>query len=167
MSKSSEKIRFENRFTENVIEVAAVTGASGIGAGKAGDNIMWNASINLIAWKNLYNNETVIKEELRLEWLVDDAELEQSREILKENTVVRLQVRRAENSMMLVKVLETTYRDDEFEIILQDSMKPVYYNDEMLGEFSLDKRVKLLKREFLGVVKNVVCILIGMKTSIL
>ncbi|MGG2015841.1 DUF2262 domain-containing protein [Bacillus sp. S10(2024)] len=146
LSKSSEKSRFEKKFTENVIEVAAVTGASGIGAGKAGSDILWTASINLIAWKDLYNNETVIKEGLRLEWLVDDEELKQSREVLKENAVVRLQVRRAENSMMLVKVLETLYRDDELEMILQDSMKPVYYNDEMFGGFLLNKRVKVFEK---------------------
>lgn len=146
VSKLSEKSRFENRFTENIIEIAAVTGASGVGAGRAGDAIMWNASIHLIAWKNLYSNETVIKEEISLEWLADDAELRQSREILKENTVVRLQVRKSENAIMLVKVLDTTYRDDELEGILQDSMKPVYYHDEMLGEFLLDKRIKLFEK---------------------
>ena len=35
LSKSSEISRFENRFSENVIEIAAVTGALGIGASKA------------------------------------------------------------------------------------------------------------------------------------
>jgi hypothetical protein len=51
LSKSSEISRFENRFSENVIEIAAVTGALGIGASKGGDNILWTASIDLIAWK--------------------------------------------------------------------------------------------------------------------
>ncbi|EEK78177.1 Conserved hypothetical membrane spanning protein [Bacillus cereus R309803] len=54
LSKSSEISRFENRFSENVIEIAAVTGAS-----KGGDNILWTASIDLIAWKDLHNNETI------------------------------------------------------------------------------------------------------------
>ncbi|MBS4192440.1 DUF2262 domain-containing protein [Bacillus sp. FJAT-49705] len=146
MSKTSERSRFENRFTENVIEVAAVTGALGIGAGRAGGDIMWNASINLIAWKNMHSNEPVIKEELRLEWLVDDKEWEQSRDILRMNTVVKLQVRRAEKSLMLVKVLETTYRDEELEMILQESMKPVFYNDEVLGTFELDKSIKVFEK---------------------
>ncbi|PEY37733.1 hypothetical protein CN354_11950 [Bacillus cereus] len=147
MSKLSETSRFENRFTEDIIEVAAVTGASGVGAGRAGDAILWNASIPLIAWKDLCNNEILIEEKIRIEWLADDAELRQLRGILKENTVVRLQVRRTENAMMLVKVLDETYRDDELEKILQDSMKPVYYQDKILGEFLLDKRVKLFERQ--------------------
>ncbi|PEL51048.1 DUF2262 domain-containing protein, partial [Bacillus toyonensis] len=32
------------------------------------------------------------------------------------------------------------------EIILQDAMKPVFYHDEMLGEFELDKRVKTFEK---------------------
>lgn len=143
MSKLSEKNRFENRFTDNIIEIAAVTGALGVGAGRAGKDIMWNASINLIAWKNLSSNEPVKIEEIRLECLVDDEELKRLRDILEKNTVVRLQVRMAEKSMMLVKTLDTAYRDEDLEAILQESMKPVFYNDEVLGKFELDKSVKL------------------------
>lgn len=146
MSKSSEKSRFKNRFTDNIIEVAAITGASGVGAGRAGKDIMWSASIKLIAWKNLSINEPIRKEEIRLEWVVDDEEWKKSREILEKNTVVRLQVRKAEKSMMLVKILDIAHRDDDLEIILQNSMKPVFYNDELIGEFELDKSVKLFKK---------------------
>jgi len=34
---------------------------------------LWTASIDLIAWKDLHNNETITKEDIRLAWLVDDA----------------------------------------------------------------------------------------------
>ena len=146
LSKSSEISRFENRFSENVIEIAAVTGALGIGASKGGDNILWTASIELIAWKDLHNNETITKEDIRLAWLVDDAEWRKSKDILTANTVVSLQVRKSEYSLMLVKVLETPYKDDELEIILQDAMKPLFYHDEMLGVFELDKRVKTFEK---------------------
>ncbi|HDR3907994.1 DUF2262 domain-containing protein [Bacillus toyonensis] len=146
LSKSSEISRFENRFSENVIEIAAVTGALGIGASKGGDNILWTASIDLIAWKDLHNNETITKEDIRLAWLVDDEEWRKSKDILTANTVVTLQVRKSGNSLMLVKVLETPYKDDELEIILQDAMKPVFYDDGILGEFELDKRVKTFEK---------------------
>lgn len=149
MSKSTEISRFESRFSQPVMEVAAVTGASGIGAGRAGKDIMWTASIKLIAWKTLGADAPVDKEELRLEWLADDEEWQKSRNIMEPNSIVRLQVRRAEKSMMLVKVLETGYRDPDLEIVLQQSMQPVFYHDEMLGEFELDKSVKLFERKLL------------------
>jgi Uncharacterized protein conserved in bacteria len=147
MSKSSEKNRFESRFEDKIIEAAAVTGASGTGAGRAGEDIMWNASIPLIGWKNLSGGEPVIKEEVRLEWLADEEEWEKTKDMMQKNAVVRLQVRRGEKSLMLVKVLETAYHDDELEMILQESLKPVFYNDEMLGRFELDKSVKLFEKK--------------------
>ncbi|WP_028551586.1 DUF2262 domain-containing protein [Paenibacillus sp. UNC451MF] len=147
MSISNEISRFEERFSDNIIEVAAVTGASGIGAGRAGGNIMWNASINLIAWNDLSTNEPVKKEELRLEWLVDDEEWQKTKHIMEKNTIVRLQVRRSEKSMMLVKIMQTGYRDNDLEIILQESMKPIFFHDEVLGEFELDKRVKSFEKK--------------------
>ncbi|WP_102273108.1 DUF2262 domain-containing protein [Cytobacillus massiliigabonensis] len=148
MSLSREKNKFESRFTEDVTEIAAVTGASGIGAGRGGGAKLWNASIPLIAWKNVLSNETKI-EELRLEWQVNDEEWERSKDILKKNTIVRLLVRRSEHSMMLVKVLEAAYKDDELEMILQDSLKPVFYMDKVLGEFELDKSVKTFEKKVL------------------
>ncbi|MBA4537302.1 DUF2262 domain-containing protein [Bacillus aquiflavi] len=147
MSELNEISRFEQKFTEEVIEVAAVIGASGVGAGRAGGDLLWHVSIPLIAWENLNRHEPVMKEELRLQWLADDKEFERKRDLLKANSVVRLQVRRGENSMMLVKVLETSYRDNELEEILQESLKPVYYHDEVLGQFELIKSVKIFERK--------------------
>jgi hypothetical protein len=146
MSKSSEKGRFQSKFIDDVIEIAAVTGALGVGAGKTDKDIMWTASIELIAWKSLNSNEPVKIEEVRLKWLVDDEEWKKSKDILEKNIVVRLQVRISGKSMMLVKILDTEYRDDDLEAILQDSMKPVFYKDELLGEFELDKSVKLFSK---------------------
>ena len=147
MGKANEKSKFESRFAENIIEVAAVTGASGISAGRAGGDMLWTASIHLIAWKNLSNSEPLRKEKVRLEWLVSDEEWEKSKGILQEDTVVKLQVRRAEKSMMLVKVLETAYEDAALDFILRDAMKPVFYHDEVLGEFELDRVVKFFEKE--------------------
>lgn len=75
MRKLIEKIKFRNRFSAEVLEIAAVTGASEVGAGKAGKDRMWTASIKLISWENLEKNEPAITEEVRLEWLVTDEEL--------------------------------------------------------------------------------------------
>lgn len=147
MSKKRETSNFRNKFPEDIIEVAAVTGALGISAGRAGGDIMWKASIDIIAWRKLYSNEPVVTEELRLEWLVDDEEWEKSRHILKEDTIVRLQVRKAEDSMMLVKVLETEYIDDDLKIILEEAKEPVFYDDDIFGKFELNKGIKIFEKE--------------------
>lgn len=145
LNKSSEIKRFENKFSKNIVEVAAVTGASGVSAGKSGEDTMWTASIDLIAWKELNNNDSVIKKEVRMQWLVTDHELQKSRERIAENSILRLQVRKSADAMMLIKIIETDYRDSELETILQDSMKPVYFDDERLGQFELDKTIKVFE----------------------
>ncbi|MCM3537751.1 DUF2262 domain-containing protein [Priestia endophytica] len=146
LSKTSELSRFQSRFTEEVIEIAAVTGALGIGAGRAGNDELWTASIELITWKTLHNNEPVKKEEVRLQWLADDEEWQKTRNMMDSYTIVKLQVRRGENSMMLVDLLDPAYKDNELERILDEAKKPVYYHDELLGEFTLEKGVKLFKK---------------------
>ncbi|RSD28456.1 DUF2262 domain-containing protein [Mesobacillus subterraneus] len=146
LNKSSEKNRFENAFPKNVVEIAAVTGASGVAASKIGEETMWTASIDLIAWKNL-KNDSVVKEHVRLQWLVDDNNLEESSERLAENSIVKLQVRKAEESMMLLRVLDTDYKDRDLDNILQDSLKPVYFNDNQLGQFELDKSIKVFEKK--------------------
>ena len=62
MGKNEEIERFEDRFSSEVIEIDAVTGASGFGAGKGGKDILWSASIELIAWKIHGSNNEVINE---------------------------------------------------------------------------------------------------------
>ncbi|MFP3916768.1 DUF2262 domain-containing protein [Lysinibacillus telephonicus] len=149
MSISNEVSNFEKRFTDDVIEIAAVTGASGVGAGRAAGNTLWQASIPLIGWKKLNSNDPVIKENLRLQWLANDKEFEESRDLLDMNSIVRLQIRKGEGSMMLVKVLETSYQDDDLEVVLQESLKPVFYNDEILGQFELIKSVNTFEKKII------------------
>ena len=146
LSKVSEISRFQSRFTEEVIEIAAVTGALGTSAGRAGNDELWIASIELIAWKTLHNDEPAKKEETRLQWLADDKDWQETRNMIDAYAVVKLQVRRGENAMMLVDLLDLAYEDNELERILEEAKKPVYYHDEILGEFTLEKGVKLFKK---------------------
>lgn len=136
LSKTSGTSRFQSRFTEEVIEIAAVTGALGTSAGRAGNAELWTASIELIAWKTLHNNEPVKKEEVRLQWLADDEEWQKTRNMMDGYAIVKLQVRRGGNSMMLVDLLDPVYKDNELEQLLEEAKKPVYYDDEILGKFN-------------------------------
>ncbi|GGG70345.1 DUF2262 domain-containing protein [Paenibacillus radicis (ex Gao et al. 2016)] len=147
MSREREIKEFETRFSDEIFEVAVVTGAVGVGAGKGGGNVMWHASIDLIGWKNLSRNESVIQEKLRLSWLVDDEGLKQSREILDRNRITKLKVRKGKDSMMLIKVLEIYYEDQELQELLEESLKPVFYHDETLGEFSYERELDWFKKD--------------------
>ncbi|MBY0004124.1 hypothetical protein C1N83_03880 [Priestia aryabhattai] len=146
MSEFNEKKTFEKEFSEDVIDIAAVTGSVGIGAGMSSEETLWTASIDLIAWKSLEENEVVKKEEIQLRWLVDEEEVEKAMNLLQSNTVVKLQVRTGTDSMMLVNILEPEYEDGELETIVKESVKPVYYHDEIFGKFTLEKGIKVFER---------------------
>lgn len=75
--KSNKQINiFEQRFSEEVIDIMAVTGPSGVGAGKAGKETLWTASIPLIAWKE---KDRIITEKVRLCWLTDEKGLRENK----------------------------------------------------------------------------------------
>ncbi|WP_042161473.1 DUF2262 domain-containing protein [Paenibacillus gorillae] len=149
MSREREIKEFEARFSDEIIEVAVVTGANGVGAGKGGGAVMWHASIDLIAWKNLSSDEPASYEKLQLSWIVEDGGLEQFRKILDKDRISKLEVRRGKDSLMLVKVLEAHYADQELDGFLKESLKPVFYHDEVLGEFSYERDLDWFKKDVL------------------
>lgn len=147
MSKNSEVKSFENRFAEEIFEVAAVTASLGVGAGKGGKEELWIASIDLIAWKDLNISEPVVKEEVNLSWITDDEGLKEWQKTIKESSIIKLKLRKGERSFMLVELIDTDYKDDELQSILVEELKPVFYEDEFLGKFQLDKGLKIFETD--------------------
>ncbi|NMM62454.1 DUF2262 domain-containing protein [Clostridium sp. P21] len=147
MSKNSEVKSFENRFSEEIFEVAAVTASLGVGAGKAGGEELWRASIDLIAWKDLNSSEPVVKEEVSLDWITDDKGLKEWQKTIKESSIIKIKLRKGERSFMLVELIDADYKDEELQNILLEDLKPVSYEDELLGKFKLDKGIKLFKTD--------------------
>ncbi|MCZ8519750.1 MULTISPECIES: DUF2262 domain-containing protein [Paenibacillus] len=149
MGKGKEKEiqEFNARFDEEIVEIAGVTEACGVGAGKGMGQVMWNPSINLIAWKRIGEDEPLIRDRTRLEWLVSNSELSKAKEVLQANSLVRLRVRIGEKSLMFIEVLDPSYQDNELNVVLEESFKPVFYHDEILGPFELDKSIDLFEKE--------------------
>ncbi|MGY4761627.1 DUF2262 domain-containing protein [Paenibacillus caseinilyticus] len=149
MGKGKEKEiqEFNARFDEEIVEIAGVTEACEVGAGKGMGQVMWNPSINLIAWKRIGEDEPLIRDRTRLEWLVSNSELSKAKDVLQANSLVRLRVRIGEKSLMFIEVLDPSYQDKELNVVLEESFKPVFYHDEMLGQFELDKSIDLFEKE--------------------
>lgn len=61
-------------FESNEMDIAAVTGAYGVAAGKSKGDIKWTAMLDIIAWKDL-GTQIIRKKKKRIVWLVDDKEL--------------------------------------------------------------------------------------------
>lgn len=143
MCMKNEIERFNKRFFEEIIEIDAVTDSAGFGGGKGGSDILWGASIDLIAWK-IHGEEKITEEKYILETLVDDEGLKKIREVIKKDSIIRLKVNRCINDSLnyfkLVEVIDTSYKDSQLDKILEEHLKPVFYEDEVLGRMKLDKR---------------------------
>ncbi|NGP43807.1 DUF2262 domain-containing protein [Bacillaceae bacterium SIJ1] len=146
MNTEEEWCEFDRRFSEEVIEIVAVTGPTGIHAGRAGGKVLWNASISLVGWKERTNDAPLIEEERRLEWLANDQEWEKTKHLFSPYSMIRLLVRKGESSFMLLQALDTSYVDDSLQQLLDEAKKPVFYEDQTFGTFQLDKRVKLFEK---------------------
>jgi hypothetical protein len=110
---------------------------------------LWTATIELVAWCDLKQNGSIKREKVRLEWMVSDENMELKSELLDKNQIVKLQVRVSEGSkkkMLLVEVLDANFKDDSLKEILKEELKPVFFNDNILGEFTLDKRIDLFEK---------------------
>lgn len=149
MSKNKEIKTFDSRFKEEIFEVAAVTSSLGVGAGKGGKEELWRASINLIAWKDLNSNEPSVKEEINLSWLTDSEGLKEWQKTIKGNSIIKLKLRKGEKSFMLVELMDANYKDKELQDILAEELKPVFYEDEILGKFQLDKGIKTFQNDII------------------
>ncbi|UYZ38859.1 DUF2262 domain-containing protein [Clostridium beijerinckii] len=114
---------------------------------KGGKEELWRASINLIAWKDLNSGEPVVKEEVNLAWITDNEGLKEWQKIIKESSVIKLKLRKGEKSFMLVELVDADYKDKELENILVEELKPVFYEDELLGKFQLDKGIKVFETD--------------------
>lgn len=134
---------FEERFSEHVVTIIAVTGPSGVGAGKAGQVPLWTASIPLIAWKE---NGHITTENVRLCWLTDDKGLREKQAQLHKESIVTLQVRKGEGEFMLVSLIDTDSKDQALQEILEQAQKPVFYHDDTLGTFELVKGLDLFEK---------------------
>ncbi|MDO5516256.1 MAG: DUF2262 domain-containing protein [Clostridium sp.] len=151
MSKEKEIKRFEDRFSNEVIEIDAVTGASGFSGGKAGKDIMWGATIDLIAWKLHGSNNKVIQDKYSLDCLVDDDGLKEIRNSIDKESIIRVKVSKSiddsKNYFKLVEVIDNSYEDEELNEILQEALKPVFYDDEILGRMELNKTVNVFETD--------------------
>ncbi|MEH2998540.1 DUF7021 domain-containing protein [Bacillus pumilus] len=134
MKNNKQISAFKERFSEEIDHIIAVTGPSGVGAGKTGQESLWTASIPLIAWKE---KDLITTENIRLCWLTDEEGLREKQAQLHKESIVTLQVRKGEGEFMLVSLIDTDTQDQKLQEILEEAQKPVFYHDDMLGTFEL------------------------------
>ncbi|MGX9292163.1 DUF7021 domain-containing protein [Bacillus sp. A015] len=121
------KNAFEERFSEELVDMIAVTGPSGVGAGKAGKESLWTASIPLIAWKE---KGRITTEKVRLCWLTDEEGLREKQAQLHKESIITLQVRKGTGEFMLQIASEEKSR-----FMIGDNGTMYFYYDKETKEW--------------------------------
>lgn len=143
---SKEIINFENNYDKEIIEILAVTGASGLGGGKGPKEEFWTASIDILAWKENIEHSILNIEKTTLRFKADDEFLNEMRSKIKANSIVKLRVRRGERGFLLCEPLKNDILDQELEDFLEKQLEPIFYEDEVFGEFELDKSINVFEK---------------------
>lgn len=106
--------------------------------------------VSAIAYKNISTNEIIENEKLLIVKEIEDTE--HYFQIFRDKTIVRLKVRKEKNSdgfyirFLLEDIIDTDYKDNDLNIILEKYLEPVYYKDKELGDFELDKSINSFEK---------------------
>ncbi|WP_257913131.1 DUF2262 domain-containing protein [Campylobacter lari] len=136
---------FNSQFEDEILDIAFVLKEYAVGAGKVPNKEKhYKVSILAIAYKNFADNTILENENISIEQKSDDTKY--YFDTFKNKTIARLKVRKHKDfdsalykRFLLVELIENNYKDEDLKPILDEYIKPVYYKDEVLGIFELDK----------------------------
>ena len=148
MSKEIEN--FNSNFDDEIFDIAFVLKKQNLSAGKSKGKY-YTLLVSAIAYKNIITNEIIENENLLIVKEIEDTN--HYFQIFRNKTIVRLKVRKEKDSsdlyirFLLEDVVDNDYKDDDLNIILEKYSKPVYYKDEELGNFELDKSIDMFSKD--------------------
>lgn len=169
-NEKKEKIKqevekFENLFVKEEEEIIILSGSYSSGAGRAGNEELWRASQNFIAYIDC-KTKKITKIEDRVEWLADESQKENWIHNFKSKSIYKLKVRRKkseiinaiptfEHRFMLLEVLERELYQENLSEILKEYEKPIIIIDEQYGNFELNKALKIFEGKSQWIKENV------------
>ena len=132
---------FSAQFLPEELSILAVTGANGFGGGKTGGEELWTASIGLTAWME-EDSPDIHRGEFVLSTVGDDQLLEILRRRTPRDFIVKFRGRVSEDGrrLLLLNLPEPGF-DPDLKAILEEQKKPVTFEEEGLGLFTLNRQV--------------------------
>ena len=141
---------FNKNFDDEIFDIAFVLKKQNLSAGKSKGKY-YTLLVSAIAYKNIITNEIIENENLLIVKEIEDTK--HYFQIFRNKTIVRLKVRKEKDSsglymrFLLEDIIDTNYKDNDLNIILEEYSKPVYYKDEELGNFELDKSIDMFSKD--------------------
>lgn len=138
---------FAAQFLPEELTILAVTGASGFGGGKSGQEELWTASIGLTAWME-EDSPDIHRGEFSLTTLADDNLMKFLKTRAPRDTIIWCKVRLSldGNRLLLTNLPEQGF-DPDLDAILREQKKPVTFEEEGLGTFTLNRQVNWFETE--------------------
>lgn len=142
--QSGENARFKEfsaQFLPEELSILAVTGANGFGGGKRGGEELWTASIGLTAWME-EDSPDIHRGEFVLSTIGDEHLLEILRHRAPRDFILKFRGRVSEDGqrLLLLDLPEPGF-DPDLKAILEEQKKPVTFEEEGLGTFTLNRQV--------------------------
>ena len=129
------------RFLPEELTILAVTGANGFGGGKTRGETLWTASIGLTAWME-EDSPDIHRGKFVLSTIADDKLLGVLRQRARPDFIIKFRGRVSENGqrLLLLDLPEPAF-DPDLKAILEEEKKPVTFQEEGLGAFTLNRQV--------------------------
>lgn len=136
---TSETQQFEARFSSETELLLFLTGPNGFGGCKMPSEKYWTASIDIVAWR-LPSGKVEQTDACLLAQVNDDGLKSLQNSVLK-NSIIQAMIRRSVDgsSIFLLVKIPTNANDQGLKDILTEQLKPVHYDDAILGRFILDR----------------------------
>ena len=154
---SKEIDNFNSNFDDEILDITFVLKKQNLSAGKSKGKY-YTLLVSAIAYKNIITNEIIENENLLIVKEIEDTN--HYFQIFRNKTIVRLKVRKEKDSsglymrFLLEDIIDTNYKDNDLNIILEEYSKPVYYKDEKLGDFELDKSINCFEKNMSWIDNN-------------
>lgn len=132
---------FSAQFLPEELPILAVTGANGFGGGASEDGGLWTASIGLTAWME-EDSPDVRRGDFVLSAVGDEQLLEILRGRAPRDFIIKFRGRVSEDGrrLLLLDLPEPGF-DPDLKAILEEQKKPVTFEEEGLGTFTLNRQV--------------------------
>ena len=142
---------FNKNFDDEIFDMAFVLKRSCCKYNKIPWDKYYTLFISAIALKNITANLIIENTHIIINKKVEQAE--EYLKILKDESIVRLKVRKEKDpddfyiNFLLEDIVDSNYKDDDLNSILEKYSEVIYYKDEELGDFELNKDINSFKKE--------------------
>ncbi|TVL71509.1 hypothetical protein A9X77_04385 [Brachyspira hyodysenteriae] len=150
---------FNKDFDDEIFEMAFVLKRSCCKYNKIPWDKYYTLFVSAIALKNIAANVIIENTHIIIHKKVKEPE--EYLKILKDESIVKLKVRKEKDpddfyiNFLLEDIVDNNYKDDDLNIILEKYSEIIYYKDEELGDFVLNKDINSFKKEMAWINNNI------------